>query len=224
MKSHVIVNAFAAVLFTTVAFASHAQSGFDEQLLQLQHKWAKVNYTLQDDAQLQAFEALSASAKALVTSFPQRAEPLVWYGIIESSFAGAKGGIGALSNAREAKNALEQALKTDDTVLDGSAYTSLGILYHKVPGWPVSFGDDDDARRLLEKAISLNPTGIDPNYFYAEFLYDEREYTKAKTHLMQALSAPPRATRPLADESRRAEVQALLSKVEKKLTKKKKKN
>lgn len=211
------------VLLPIIAFASSSfgQNDFDTQLLALQHDWAKVNYTLDEDAQIKGFEELIVSAKGFVDAYPHRAEPLVWYGIIESSFAGAKGGIGALSNAKEAKKALEKALKIDETVLDGSAYTSLGILFHKVPGWPISFGDDDDARMLLEKAVSVNPTGIDPNYFYAEFLFDEREYEKAKEHLMLALSAPDRPERPLADESRRAEAQALMQKLDKKLNKKK---
>ena len=211
------------VLLPIMAFASSllAQTDFDAQLLALQQDWAKVNYTLNDDAQVKGFESLIVSAKDFVSAHPKRAEPLVWYGIIESSFAGAKGGIGALSNAKEAKHALEKALKIDETALEGSAYTSLGILYHKVPGWPISFGDDDYARMLLEKAVGLNPTGIDPNYFLAEFLFDEREYEKAKEHLMIALSAPDRPQRPLADESRRAEAQALLQKLGKKLNKKK---
>ena len=63
---------------------------------------------------------------------------------------------------------------------------TLGILYHKVPGWPIAFGDDDDEKNYLEKALALNPQGIDPHYFYGEFLYDERDYTEAKNHLLLA--------------------------------------
>lgn len=212
----------AIVLLPFIGFSSlsHAQASFEEQLLALQHNWAKVNYTLTDDAQIKGFESLIEAAKGFIDTYPQRAEPLVWYGIIESSFAGAKGGIGALSNAKEAKIALEKALKIDETVLDGSAYTSLGVLFHRVPGWPISFGDDDDAQRLLKKALSINPTGIEPNYFYAEFLYDEGEYEKAKEYLVHALNAPSRPLRPLADESRKAEIHALMRKLDKKLNKK----
>ena len=50
--------------------------------------------------------------------------------------------------------------------------TSLGTLYYKVPGWPIGFGSDKKAREYLAKALDLNPTGIDPNYFMGEFLFD----------------------------------------------------
>ena len=99
---------------------------------------------------------------------------------------------------------------------------TLGILYHKVPGWPIAFGDDDDAKNYLEKALALNPQGIDPHYFYGEFLYDERDYTEAKNHLLLAQQAPKRPLRPLADEARQNEIQKLLTKVDKKLKKKQK--
>ncbi|WP_100643356.1 tetratricopeptide repeat protein [Alteromonas facilis] len=190
---------------------------FDSQLLSIQKQWAIVNYTLSDDVQENEFKELIESATAFSQAYPERAEPLVWLGIIQSSFAGAKGGIGALSLAKDAKKSLERSLALDESALQGSAYTSLGTLYHKVPGWPLGFGDDDDAKVMLEKAITINPDGIDPNYFYGEFLFDERQYKEAKQHLEHALEAPSRETRPLADESRRAEIQMLLAKVNKKL-------
>ena len=99
----------------------------------------------------------------------------------------------------------------------GSAYTSLGTLYHKVPGWPIGFGDDDDARVMLNKALAINPDGIDPNYFYGEYLYDERDYKQALVYLEKAKYAQPRVTRPLADKYRHQEIELLLAKVNKKL-------
>ena len=50
---------------------------------------------------------------------------------------------------------------------------SLGTLYHRVPGFSVGFGSDRKAKEYLEKAVAINPDGIDRNYFYGEFLYDE---------------------------------------------------
>ena len=38
--------------------------------------------------------------------YPGRAEPLIWHGIILSSLAGAKGGLGALGLAKEARDQL----------------------------------------------------------------------------------------------------------------------
>jgi tetratricopeptide (TPR) repeat protein len=189
------------------------------ELLMIQKTWAKTNYQLQDDEQEEQFEALLVSIDEQINLHPEQAEFWVWKGIIQSSFAGAKGGLGALSLAKKARKSLQKALALDDSALQGSAYTSLGTLYHKVPGWPLGFGDDDEAKLLLEKALKLNPDGIDPNYFYGEYLYDNKEYKGAMKHLETALNAPQRVDRPLADSGRRTEIESLLAQVKKRMDK-----
>jgi Tfp pilus assembly protein PilF len=143
---------------------------------------------------------------------------LVWEGIVLSSWAGAKGGLGALGLAKQAREKLTAAMKIDPNALQGSAYTSLGTLYHKVPGFPIGFGDDKKARDYLERAVQINPDGLDSNYFYGEFLFDKGDYTQAKQRLEKALAAPPRTHRELADAARKKEVAALLSRTRQKLS------
>jgi tetratricopeptide (TPR) repeat protein len=210
---------FAAVLLMSVAGrAAAADPAFDAELLAIQQAWAKVNYeTPAGDAREQAFDALEKRAEGFTKAHPGRAEALIWEGIIESSYAGAKGGLGALGLAKEARGNLEAALKIDPKALDGSAYTSLGTLYYKVPGFPLGFGDHDKARQMLRKALELNPNGIDPNYFYAELLYEEGEYAQALQYLDKAAKAPPRPGRELADKGRRGEIAALTAKVKAKM-------
>jgi tetratricopeptide (TPR) repeat protein len=101
--------------------------------------------------------------------------------------------------------------------MDGSAYTSLGTLYHKMPGWPIAFGSDKKARQYLEKALQISPAAIDPNYFYGEFLYDDGDYADALRYLEIAQKAAPRPGREIADAGRQAEISALMAKVKKKL-------
>ena len=98
---------------------------------------------------------------------------LIWAAIVKSSWAGAKGGLGALSLVKTAKRQLEQAIRQNPSALDGSAYTSLGSLYYQVPGWPVGFGDKAKAEQLLKQALAFNPNGIDPNFFYGDYLLEE---------------------------------------------------
>jgi tetratricopeptide (TPR) repeat protein len=208
------------LLMVTSVFAftlSAAESS--SELLMIQKTWAKTNYQLQDDEQEEQFEALLVSIDEQINLHPEQAEFWVWKGIIQSSFAGAKGGLGALSLAKKARKSLQKALALDDAALQGSAYTSLGTLYHKVPGWPLGFGDDDEAKLLLEKALKLNPEGIDPNYFYGEYLYDDKDYKGAMKHLKTALNAPQRVDRPLADSGRRTEIESLLAQVKKRMSK-----
>jgi tetratricopeptide (TPR) repeat protein len=207
-----------AIITTLLLLASIAavadDTAFDDQLLQIQHRWAEANYNTTGKAQKKAFEALLDDARAFAQSNPERAEALVWQGIVASTYAGVKGPFGAMSLANEARDALIAAEKLDASVLDGSVYTSLGTLYSKVPGGFIGFGDKELAREYLEKAVSANPDGIDPNYFYAEFLYEQEEYSAARDALLKAQNAPARASRPLADQGRRKEISALLRQIE----------
>ena len=146
--------------------------------------------------------------------YPNSAESWIWSGIIKSTYAGAKGGLGALSLAKESKADLEKAMSLNDHALEGSAYTSLGTLYYSVPGWPVGFGDDDKAEELLQKALALNPNGIDSNYFYGSYLINEKRYDEARQFLHKAQMAPPRPDRQLADEGRQQEILDALAGIE----------
>lgn len=188
-----------------------------QQLHQLQGRWAEINYQLPEKQREAAFAKLSEQAQQAVAAEPKAAELLIWRGIILSTYAGAKGGLGALGLVKQAKASLEQALAEDPQALAGSAYTSLGSLYYQVPGWPVGFGDDDKAEAMLKRALSINPDGIDPNYFYADFLQRNQRYAEAKAALQKALQAPARPGRELADQGRREEVEALLAKVQSEL-------
>jgi tetratricopeptide (TPR) repeat protein len=206
----------AFVVFATFAQAETPQS-LDAELAAVQSAWAVANYeTPPGDARVQAFEALSRRAEALVKAFPSRPEPLVWQGIVLSTYAGAKGGLGALGLAKQSRAALEAAMKLDPNALQGSAYTSLGTLYYKVPGFPLGFGNKGKAREYLEHALALNPDGIDPNFFYGEFLFEQDEYAPALEHLQKALHAPPRPGREVADSGRRKEIEALIARVQQK--------
>jgi len=201
-----------ALLFSLPSFALTAAGA--QSLKQLQSRWAEINYQLPAAQREAAFAALAGEAEAALKSEPQAPELLIWRGIILSTWAGAKGGLGALDLVKQARGQFEQAIQLDAKALDGSAYTSLGSLYYQVPGWPVSFGDDQRAEQLLKQALSLNPDGIDPNYFYGDFLLREKRYAEAKVALEKALAAAPRPGREVADAGRRQEVQALLGKVQ----------
>jgi tetratricopeptide (TPR) repeat protein len=194
-----------------------AQSDFSQALITLQHQWADTNYAKDKDLKKSSFLALQEESIKLTSAFPKQAEAWIWHGIVQSSYAGFKGGLGAISLVDDAKEALEKALILDENALQGSAHTSLGILYLKVPGWPVSFGDDDESERHLKTALKMNPTGIDVNYFLAEFYMEQDEYKKAKEHLIAASSAPARPNRKDADKFRQVEIETLLTQVNKEL-------
>jgi tetratricopeptide (TPR) repeat protein len=183
-------------------------------LKELQDKWARIKYQTPDEAsQGRAIEQLSLRAAEFAKTYPSSPEIKVWQAIVIATKAGINGGLGALGDAKEAKALLEQVEKAAPETLDGSVFTSLASLYYKVPGWPIGFGDDEKAETYLKKALSVNPDGIDPNFFYGDYEYEQGHYDLARQYFEKVLSAAPRPGRELADTGRRKEAQDLLAKM-----------
>ena len=215
------MNAFRTLIIAVLGFTALPAFALSDngqaQLHQLQTRRAEINYQTPEKPREAAFATLVTQADAALASEPKAAELLIWRGIILSTQAGAKGGLGALGLVKQAKASLEQALAIDPKALAGSAYTSLGSLYYQVPGWPIGFGDDEQAEKMLEQALAINPDGLDPNYFYGDFLQRQKRYEQARAALEKALAAKDRPGRELADQGRRAEATALLQQVTGKL-------
>jgi len=207
LSSTVVIS---LALFTQAQALTPAQ-----ELLQIQKQWAEYVYQTEDKkVQYTLLQKLALKTNKLSTQYANNAELMTWDGIVLSTFAGIKGGMGGLSLAKEAKKKLERAKQIDDKTLNGSVYVSLGTLYSKVPGWPIGFGNSQKAKSYFNKALNINPNGIDPNYFYAEYLIDQNQQAKAISHLKKALNAPARPSRPVADKGRKQEALQLLAKLQ----------
>jgi tetratricopeptide (TPR) repeat protein len=201
-----------AIFCLALIHVAHA-APVDEAVVELQREWEVVRYQTPAGEREKRFEALASKAHQTSEAFPGRAEPLIWEGIVDSSLAGEKGGLGALGLVKQARALYERAIQIDGNALDGSAYNSLGVLYYKVPRWPVGFGDKAKAGELLQKALAVNPQGIDPNFFYGEYLAETDRRDEALVYLERALQAPARPGRQIADAGRREEIRALLAKL-----------
>ena len=180
-----------ALLAAAPAGAGLSSSARLPDVQEIQHEWARLYY-LDGFANnnYRELQALARRANRVAAEHPDSAEALTWEAIVLSTLAEKKGGIGALSLVKEARLKLEQAESIDPTVLGGSVYASLGMLYAKVPGWPIAFGSDKKAERYLQKALAMNPEGLDVNYFFAEFLAENGNERLALKYLDRALRAP----------------------------------
>jgi len=218
MKTHYMKTKL-MIIFTlfSAGFNTGLLADMNSSIAKIQHDWATANYETADDKQEKAFKTLVEEARALVASNPEKAEPKVWLAITLSTEAGVVGGFSALGKVKEARGLLEEAEKIDRDVLNGSVYTSLGSLYYQVPGWPIGFGNDDKAEQYLKKALAANPNGIDPNYFYGDFMLEEGKPEAAIKYLNKAAAAPARPSRPLADKGRQAEIAEKISKAKEEL-------
>lgn len=209
-KSMLFLLLMSTVLIVGIAMATEPGAS---TVPQVRDRWAQINYQLPKAQRESAFEDLLHQAERIRQAQPRDASALIWEGIVLSSLAGEKGGVGALGLVKRARADFETAIKLDADALDGAAYTSLGALYYQVPGWPLGFGDDDTARTMLRKGLAIDPDGIDANYFYGDFLRDQKDWAGARAALQKALAAPARPGREVADAGRRQEAQARLKEV-----------
>ena len=194
-----------------VAWADDAMA---PELAALGHAWAKVYYQTPLSEQETSYPPLVATVEAIAQAHPARAEPLIWEAIILSCYARAKGGLAAIDLAEKARDLALAAAKLDDKALDAGAYTALGVLYYKVPGWPIGFGSDAKAKEYLDKALAVAPEAMDVNYFYGDFLLDQGEKKKARDFLEKALAAPSHPGREDADAGRRHEIATDLARLD----------
>lgn len=209
-KSMFFLILMSTALLVGIAVAGEPATG---SVNQVRDRWAQINYQLPKPQREAAFEELLHQSEKIRQANPRDATALIWEGIVLSSLAGEKGGMGALGLVKRARADFEAAIKLDANALDGAAYTSLGALYYQVPGWPLGFGDDAAARTMLRKGLAIDPDGIDANYFYADFLRDQKDWAGARTAFQKALAAPARPGRDVADAGRRQEAQAKLKDV-----------
>jgi tetratricopeptide (TPR) repeat protein len=93
------------------------------------------------------------------------------------------------------------SLKLDESYFYGAPLRSIGLFYHKIPGWPVSKGDNRKALSYLEKSLQYGPE------FYLNHLYISWVYkalgnnAKYRHHLEWLIDANP--TRKFAQENHR---------------------
>lgn len=203
-----LIRVIAGLIFA----AGVAVAGQSSQLDEIRSEWARIKYQLPQPERAEAYASLVERAHEFTQTNHLSSEALIWEAIVLSSYAGEKGGLGALARVKEARRLLEQAEEIDPVALDGSIYVSLGSLYYQVPGWPLGFGDDEKAEAMLTRALEINPTGIDANYFYGDFLFRQGRYEEAAIAFEKALSAPARPGRAVADAGRKEEARDALEK------------
>lgn len=219
MTSIIGALAFVGCLLAWTPSWSADDSGVNAAILQLALSWEQIKFEVTDkDLQEKQMAALADRAGSIVQQFTGRPEAAIWQAIIiseQASMASENGSpFKALGFAKHAREILEPIVKQYPAVLDAGAPTSLGVLYSRVPGFPIAFGDKAKARALLQEAIKYAPDGLDANYFYGDFLYSQHEYPAARQIFNHALSLPPHPDRPIWDKSRRLVMQEDLSKMQ----------
>jgi tetratricopeptide (TPR) repeat protein len=199
----------ALLLLSSQCFAGDLKTSLNS----IESQWATIYYQTPKPQQGTAYQQLLTQADSLAQAFPKAAEPLFWQAVIKATYADQQDGLSALQAINEARDLLTKAITIDPTTMDGSAYVTLGTLYYMAPSWPVAFGDNNEARKMFQAALKINPGGIDANYFYGEFLASVNELKEAKKHFEIASKAPIRNKQNLADSQLRQEAAAALKNI-----------
>jgi tetratricopeptide (TPR) repeat protein len=193
------------------AFAVCAETSDKNLIRSLSDEWAEIFYLAPDNStKAEKFHALLPRIRALKAENPKRAEPLIMEGITLCTLASVDLGISTLARLAEARELLVKSIDLDPRAMDAAAFITLGNLYFRLPGWPISYGDKTQARIYLEAAVRLYPDAIDSNYFLGDYWLSENAFDQALVYLEKARSAPIRPHQRLSDTRIKSEIEAAL--------------
>ncbi len=199
---------------TFVALLLLSSQGFAENLndslQKIESEWASIYYDTPKQQQGSAYGRLLDKTINLARQFPGNAEPFIWEAIVKATNADHQNPVSALEAVHEARDLLLKAIAINPQAMDGSAYVTLGTLYYLTPKWPIAFGDDAAAKRMLKTALKINPNGIDANYFYANYLLLNNNLEEAENYLERAIAAPSRTEQLYADNRLKEEAEFAL--------------
>lgn len=196
-KSSMLKLSAFTLLMLTVNMAT-ASSLMDE-INGIESDWAKVFYhsAKTDDMAKKEYSRLIAKTQRLEIKYPDATEPIFWEANILASRAEHENIFTALASIETAKTLLKQVIQKDASTLGGAALITLGILYYEMP---LTYNRNSMAENHLKEALKINPNGVDPNYFYAEFLRSMDQAIAAIKYYKFALSATVRFEQQFADE------------------------
>ena len=152
MKKYSITLSLMLILYSLSSVQLFADVNTD--LINIQHRWAKVNYTKNSKANRKIFKQLVKDSIKLSEQYETSAEINTWTGIINSSYAGVASGLSGLSYAKAAKVFFEKSIKIDGLNLDSSLKAAIEQSINKT---------------LLSKSLLIKSPIVLPSGFENEF-------------------------------------------------------
>ena len=170
-----------------------------DSLQHIESEWASIYYNTPKQKQGYAYCRLLDKTVNLSKQHPNNAEPIIWEAIVKATNADHQDAVSALEAIHEARDLLLKAIEINPQAMDGSAYVTLGTLYYMAPKWPIGFGDEATAQKMLQTALKINPDGIESNYFYGDFLLSNNNLNEAEKYFKRAIAIPARTEQFYAD-------------------------
>lgn len=183
-------------------------------LTEIESTWANIYYAVPVPQQGAAYAQLLEKTAQLDRRYPQATDVMFWQALIKASYAEHQEPFSALNTVQEARDLLVKIIELNPNTLKGAAYVVLGTLYHLTPPWPVAFGDEEEAEKLLQTALKINPNGLDSNFYYARFLLENNKAEQARPYFAKASTAPIRPEQAFADTKLQEEAKYALTHVQ----------
>jgi tetratricopeptide (TPR) repeat protein len=196
----------ALILLSSQCFAENLK----DSLRNIESEWATIYYSTPKQKQGTAYSRLLDKTINLSRQFPGNAEPFIWEAIVMATNADNQDPVSALEAIHEARDLLLKAIEINPQAMNGSAYVTLGTLYYMTPKWPIAFGDDATAKKMLQTALKINPNGLDANYFYANYLLLNNELIEAEKYFKRTIAIPARTEQFFADNQLKEEAKFAL--------------
>lgn len=142
------------------------------------------------DQRVQRFERCIAIADQSLALNANDVRGLFWKAAAMGKMAEDSGIVNAFRMLRPMEKMLLKVVTLDEKYENAGAHRALGRMYHKLPGFPISFGSNQKALAHLKRAHELFPRDIITRAFYAEVLYDEGRKAEARRHADFVLATP----------------------------------
>ena len=153
-------------------------------------KFMRAQLELDKNHRVQLFERCITTADRALMINPNDVRGLFWKAAAMGKMAEDSGILNALRMLRPMEELLLKVVELDERYENAGAHRALGRMYHKLPGFPISFGSNQKALAHLKRAHELFPEDVITRAFYAELLYDIGKKDEARKHADFVLAAP----------------------------------
>jgi hypothetical protein len=202
------------LLSLVLLFAAAAQAAPSDELIRpIQDRWAEIKYRSPAKQQADLYNELSEKVRQISAANPNFPPALIWEGIVVSSEAGARGGLGGLSLAKDAKKVLEESLKLDEKSPQRLRLYQPRRALRQGSRLAAGLRRQEKSRGAFPQVPERQP-GRDRPELLLRRVPDRPGARRRRPQLSgKSAQAAPRPGRELADQGRRQEIQALLKQI-----------
>ena len=154
------------------------------------------------------FDRAASLAGSAIGAFPRSADAHFWRAVSVASAARERGLLALLTAAAEVRRTLHQGEALDPH--HGPILSALCSMYHRAPGWPLSFGDDELSRSYCRRALDQDPRSWEAHLVLADLARGDGDRLAATQHAEAILEGPLDGRQPRTHARYRRQIEELL--------------